>query len=257
MTSFIHKHVFLAVAAIAAAVGVALAPALHAAPADTPPGGPSMMDHAGMSMTDHAMPGQAPMRGMKHDDTTQHGQHGQMTPGMMEHHRQMMARMHGQMQAGAPGMPGQDAFGAIQEIVRMLESDPKTDWSKIDLEALRQHLIDMNEVALRADAASKPIDGGLEIAVTGSGRTLAAIQRMVPAHAKEIDGLTGWSAKTETLADGVRLTVTSKDSKEVQHIRGLGFIGILVSGSHHQPHHLAMAKGEFAHGQADHAQHAH
>ena len=32
-----------------------------------------------------------------------------------------------------------------------------------------------------------------------------------------------------------------------QHIRGLGFIGLLASGSHHQPHHLAMAKGEFMH----------
>jgi CubicO group peptidase (beta-lactamase class C family) len=27
----------------------------------------------------------------------------------------------------------------------------------------------------------------------------------------------------------------------------LGFIGLLVSGSMHQPHHLAMAKGEFDH----------
>jgi hypothetical protein len=32
-----------------------------------------------------------------------------------------------------------------------------------------------------------------------------------------------------------------------RRVRGLGFIGILVSGSHHQPHHFAMAKGEFAH----------
>jgi hypothetical protein len=43
------------------------------------------------------------------------------------------------------------------------------------------------------------------------------------------------------------LIVTAKDPKEVQRIRGLGFIGILVSGSHHQAHHLAMAKGTFPH----------
>jgi len=156
---------------------------------------------------------------------------------------------HSGMHAGSetPMLPGQGAFGAIQEIVRILEADPKTDWSKVDLEALRQHLIDMNEVTLRADAAAKPIDGGLEIAVTGSGRTLAAIQRMVPAHAQEINGLNGWNAKTEPLPNGELLTVTATDPKEVQHIRGLGFIGLLASGSHHQPHHLAMAKGEFAH----------
>jgi hypothetical protein len=144
-------------------------------------------------------------------------------------------------------MPGQDAFGAVQEIVRILEADTNTDWSKIDLEALRQHLIDMNEVTLNAAAAAKPIGGGLEIAVTGAGRTLAGIQRMLPAHAQQLNQMNGWNARTEPLPNGVLLSVTSSDPNEVQHIRGLGFIGLLVSGGHHQPHHLAMAKGEFAH----------
>ena len=58
-----------------------------------------------------------------------------------------MQMMHQQMVPGSqtsgtatPTMTGQDAFGAIQEIVRILEVDPKTDWSKVNLEALRQHL---------------------------------------------------------------------------------------------------------------------
>lgn len=91
--------------------------------------------------------------------------------------------------------------------------------------------------------------GGIEVAVTGTGRTIEAIQRMIPAHAHEIDQthLNGWSAKTDPLPNGVMLTVTASDPKEVEHIRGLGFIGILASGSHHQPHHLAMAKGAFTH----------
>ena len=59
-----------------------------------------------------------------------------------------------------------------------------TDWSKVNLEALRQHLIDMNEVTLKSDAAAKSIDGGLEIAITSDGRTLAAIQRMIPSGPK-------------------------------------------------------------------------
>ena len=163
--------------------------------------------------------------------------------GMMEMH----ARHAAQMAGAAPTLAGQDAFGALREIVSKLDADPNTDWSKVNLEALRQHLIDMNEVTLKADAVAKPIDGGLEIAVTGSGRTLGAIQRMLPAHAQEINGINGWSVKTEPLADGVLLKVTSTDPKEVRRIRGLGFIGILVSGSHHQPHHLAIAKGEFPH----------
>jgi hypothetical protein len=127
--------------------------------------------------------------------------------------------------------------------VRLLEADATTDWSKVDLEKLRQHLIDMNEVTLKAEAVAQPIDGGLEIAITGSGRTLDAIRRMVPAHAAELNKLNGWSAQTAPLPSGVMLTVTAGDTKEVGHIRGLGFIGLMASGSHHQPHHLAMAKG--------------
>jgi len=243
MNGYTSRVWFAAAAVMAGAVMLAFAPVVRApSPADGQPAAPGMMDHGGAAATiDHAKPSDGEMRAM------------------MQHHEQMMARMHGRvMQGGVPTLPGQDAFGAIQEVVRVLESDPKTDWSKVDLEALRQHLIDMNDVTLQADVATKPVDGGLEIAVTGSGRTLNAIQRMVPAHAAEINGLNGWSAKTAPLDNGVLLTVTAGDPKEVQRVRGLGFIGILVSGSHHQPHHLAMAKGEFAHGgQAEHAQHAH
>lgn len=179
-----------------------------------------------------------------------HGTPGQ-APGALQQHQQQMMQMHdhgmGQMGTALPTMPGQDAFGAVQEIVRILEADPKTDWSKVDLEALRQHLIDMNELTLKADAVAKPVDGGVEITVTGSGRTLAAIQRMVPAWAATMNGYKGWATKAAVLPEGELLTVTAVDPKEVPHIRGLGFIGLMASGAHHQPHHLAMAKGEFVH----------
>jgi hypothetical protein len=188
------------------------------------------------------------------------GQHP-MEPGQMQ---EMMRQHQGMMPMGGhpgmhtasttPTMPGQDGFGAIQEIVQILEADPKTDWSKVDLEGLRQHLIDMNEVTLKADADAKPINGGLEIAVTGSGRTLIAIQRMVPAWASTMNGHQGWVTKAAALPNGELLTVTATDPREIQHIRGLGFIGLLVSGSMHQPHHLAMAKGGF---DQEHLGHAH
>ena len=54
-----------------------------------------------------------------------------------------------------PIMPGQEAFGTIQEIVRMLEADPATDWSKVNIGALREHLIDMDEVTMRARASER------------------------------------------------------------------------------------------------------
>jgi len=146
-----------------------------------------------------------------------------------------------------PTLPGQDAFGAVQEIVSILEADPKTDWSKINLDALREHLIDMNEVTLHADAHVEQIDGGIRVSVTGAGRTLDAIRRMIPAHANEINGLKGWQARTDSLPNGVNLFVTSSDPKQITMIRGLGFIGVLVTGTHHQRHHLMIAKGEFQH----------
>lgn len=147
----------------------------------------------------------------------------------------------------APVQAGQAAFGAIQEIVAKLEADPATDWTKVDLEALRQHLIDMDAVTLGAEAQATQVPGGLAVTVTGAGRTLAAIQRMLPAHADELSQLNGWTAKTESLPGGILLTVTASDAAEVQHIRGLGFIGLLASGAHHQPHHLAIATGAPVH----------
>ena len=66
-------------------------------------------------------------------------------------------------EAVVPTMPGQEAFGTIQEIVRILEADPATDWSKVNIAALREHLIDMDEVTMRARASERVLNNGLEI----------------------------------------------------------------------------------------------
>jgi hypothetical protein len=165
--------------------------------------------------------------------------HGGMHSGSGQH---TMMGMHGDM-TGQPVLPGQDAFGAIQEVVQILEADPTTDWPKVNINALRQHLVDMNEVTLRAAAAERVIDNRFEITVTGEGRTLDAIKRMVPAHVAEL-GKLGWNAKTEDVSNGMKLTVTTSDPNELTKLKALGFMGIMVQGGHHQPHHLMMAKGE-------------
>ena len=163
---------------------------------------------------------------------------------------EMMHGQHGMMMgseiSGQPVLPGQEAFGTIQEIVRMLEADPSTDWSKVNISALREHLIDMDEVTMRAMATQLALDNGVEITVTGEGRTLDAIKRMVPAHVHELTQL-GWNASTQELPNGVKMTVTSTDANQVTKLKALGFMGIMVQGSHHQQHHLMMAKGEFSH----------
>jgi predicted RNA binding protein YcfA (HicA-like mRNA interferase family) len=160
-------------------------------------------------------------------------------------HADHAQHMHGG-DAVAPTHPGQEAFGTIQEIVRILEADPETDWSKVNIAALREHLIDMDEVAMRAKASEHALANGVEITIAGEGRTLAAIKRMVPAHTNELVAL-GWNAGTQDLPNGVRLVVTASDPSQVVKLKALGFMGIMVQGAHHQPHHLMMAKGEFAH----------
>jgi len=59
-----------------------------------------------------------------------------------------------------PQQGGQAAFSAIGEIVARLVADPATDWTKVDVEALRQHLIDMDNVILHAEVATTEIEGG-------------------------------------------------------------------------------------------------
>lgn len=206
--------------------------------------------------------GPADMHGQMPDNGMMSRIHEMVRGGGMSHMHQMMQgrggmhggvsgdmSMHGGVQSSAstmPTMPGQDAFGAIQEIVQILESDPRTDWSKVNIETLRQHLIDMNEVTLHAIAVQHDLDNGIEITVTGDGRTAGAIKRMVPAHMSELREI-GWNAKTEELPEGVKLTVLAGEAQPLTKLKALGFMGIMVQGSHHQPHHLMMAMGQFTH----------
>ncbi|HEX9822040.1 MAG TPA: hypothetical protein VGD07_20770 [Methylomirabilota bacterium] len=190
---------------------------------------------AGALLLDHTVRAQSP-----------HPPQSAMPGGTMHHHHRQM----GAAGAGQPAQAGQDAFGAIAEIVGLLDADPGTDWSRVDLERLRQHLIDMNEVVLRSTVKQAAVPGGLAMEVTGTGRTERAILAMVVPHAAELDRMPAYEAKTETIPGGVRLTVTATnpgDGKAVARLRGLGFVGLLAEGGHHQPHHLAMARGDRLH----------
>ena len=67
---------------------------------------------------------------------------------------------------------------------------------------------------------------------------------MVPAQARQLNRMNGWSARSEELLNGVRLLVTTSDPRQVAKLQALGFMGLMAQGSHHQPHHLMMARGE-------------
>jgi hypothetical protein len=133
------------------------------------------------------------------------------------------------------------------EVVRILESDPNTDWSKVNIEALRQHLIDMDLVIMRASVAQHDVPGGFEARVTGQGPTTEAIKRMVANQTRMLSMMGDYNATMEELPSGVRVVVTAHDSADtrmVTRIRGLGFAGVLTEGDHHTSHHLAVARGD-------------
>jgi hypothetical protein len=168
------------------------------------------------------------------------------TPPVHQHVPGMVHTPDMQHEAPKATEPGQAAFAAISEIVRILEADPATDWSTVDLEALRQHLIDMDDLTLRAVVRANAIAGGLEMTVTGTGRVAEAIQRMVPAHAPMMERAGPWRAVVTPVDGGVRWSVTAREPTDLAtqaRIRGLGFIGLMVQGAHHTEHHLMIAKG--------------
>jgi hypothetical protein len=145
-----------------------------------------------------------------------------------------------------PTQPGQGAFAAIQEIVGILEADPKTDWSKVNIDALRRHLVDMSNVTLAANIESAPVAGGVQFKITGAGPVQDSIHRMVFAHAAAMNGVGGWRFAAAEIENGASLTVWAP-ANEAEKLRGLGFFGVLTRGMHHQQHHLMIARGENPH----------
>ena len=168
-------------------------------------------------------------------------QHGQHMPGMShEGHGINADAVPAEIMEG-----GQSAFAAIQEIVAQLMADPTTDWSRVDIEALRQHLIDMDNVTLRAHVDVQEVEGGARFEATSEDTAVTtSIRAMVPAHAETMDGVEGWTMQAAEIPGGAALVVTGADR---DRIRALGFIGVMTVGMHHQAHHLALAAGQDPH----------
>lgn len=145
-----------------------------------------------------------------------------------------------------PTQPGQATFAAIAEVVAILRANPATDWSKVNIEGLRQHLIDMDDVTMRSEVRQEAIPGGARFTVTGAGRTTEAIRRMAAAHGTIVASDSTQRVTVEQFVGGARLSVVIHDTANVSavvRIRGLGFHGLLTTGEHHGAHHLALARG--------------
>jgi hypothetical protein len=142
---------------------------------------------------------------------------------------------------------GQSQFAAIAEIVTLFRDDPTTEWQNVDIDGLRSHLVDMDNVTTKASATKFAEGMAISFTVVGGSEVAASIQRMAVAHSRMLEQATGWNVSTTTREDGATMLVEVGSAEERQQVLGLGFFGILTLGSQHQNHHLMIARGRSPH----------
>jgi hypothetical protein len=153
--------------------------------------------------------------------------------------------MSGALAAVLPTEPGDSAFAAIAEIVAILSEDPGTNWSRVNIDGLREHLVDMNQLVLGASVRSEPLPDGLRMQIDTFGRPGEAALRMVPAHGPVLASETGWQSDVTRDGDEIVWIVKGRRGEgEAERIQALGFFGLMATGDHHRAHHLALARGE-------------
>ena len=166
-----------------------------------------------------------------HSEDVEHAIHGEVTPVadpvLME--------------------PGQGAFAALAEVVRVLEADLSTNWARVDLVGLRAHLVDMDRLMTDAEVSEDELPNGIMATATGDAETVETLRRMVPAHAAQLARDERWTVEAIDVTTGITLRLTSDDPAVVTRIRGLGFFGLMASQDHHREHHLMIARGQEAH----------
>ena len=80
-------------------------------------------------------------------------------------------------QSDLPNETGQSQFAAVAEIVTLLRDDPETDWTRVDIEALRDHLVDMDNVTTKASVERFIGELSVTFTVTGDDVTSRSSQR--------------------------------------------------------------------------------
>lgn len=143
---------------------------------------------------------------------------------------------------------GMDAFATLQEVIVALEVNPNTHWEKVNMEALRLHLIQMQDMTLNVDVVQSNIEKGFQAVVTPTtARASQSLAQVLSAHPAQMKKETGWDMQVRNNKGVFTLTIITDKPQEVAKIRGLGYIGIMAHGKHHQPHHWAIASGDNPH----------
>jgi hypothetical protein len=143
---------------------------------------------------------------------------------------------------------GTDPFATLQEVIAALESNTNTSWEKVNIEALRLHLVEMQDMTINVDVKQRHIDNGFQaVVLPTTSRAVKSLTRVLSGHPAQMKAETGWDMQVQINNSVFTLTVTTDNAKDVAKIRGLGYIGVMAYGNHHQPHHWAMASGDNPH----------
>ncbi|BCG63448.1 MAG: hypothetical protein methR_P1158 [Methyloprofundus sp.] len=107
----------------------------------------------------------------------------------------------------------------------------------------------MFEFSYNVDVVSQqPIEHGVKIRVKPvTVRAKQALDKVLSAHPMMLKMETGWDMQSSKTVGEYEIIVTTTKPSEIDKIRGLGYIGLLAIGNHHQRHHWAMAKGQNPH----------
>lgn len=158
-----------------------------------------------------------------------------------------VSAQHAHSSSEGPAETGQSAFATISEIVQILSDDLSTDWTKVNIQALRNHLVDMDLVTMKAKVATRIKGREVEFVVAGQGEVSDAVQRMTLAHSPMLGMATGWTVIAELSDSGATMRIQVGTDLELARVVGLGFFGVMTIGAHHQSHHMQMALGENPH----------
>lgn len=142
--------------------------------------------------------------------------------------------------------PGNQIFGAIQETIKALEKNPNTNWNQVNIEALRQHLLDMKAFTEEVRVLDKQaINMGVKLEVRPlTKRAKTALRRVLMMHPAMLEKEKGWKMKAMHNGDRWIIRCTAASPDDVPQIRALGYIGLLAMGAHHQLHHWMIATGK-------------
>jgi hypothetical protein len=149
--------------------------------------------------------------------------------------------------SSSPIETGQSQFAAIAEIVTLLRDDPETDWTQVDIKALRDHLVDMDNVTTKASVVRTVDQLRVTFTVTGDDLVAPSIQRMMLAHSPMLQRSSDWSVVAKERVGGATMMVQVSSDEELTQVTGLGFFGLMTVGAHHQQHHLMIATGQSPH----------